>query len=924
LELATDLVNGPARSELERELLKQREAAGAENEADHGAQVDEGGTSATRAERWTEIAERRENRGDAPGAVRALLEACKLEPGSLGRWSALERVAAIASDDDTRILALQEIAKRVGSDGRAAVYKRLARAHGNRHHLPEAERVWREVLALDPADEEADQGIESVIVAEGRYSDLAAHLDARAKRLSADPARGESVRAVRLRRAAILEQRLGRIEDACDELTRLLADTPDNPGALRYLADLLERCDQPARAEPLWSRAAALEPNLHERELIEVRAGRAAAGAGNFSAALEHARHVLSYSPTSRTALELRCDAARAVGADAELASSLDDLASLGHLSAESQSRILVEAALASARSGDRDRALDLAQRAASTDPRHATAQLLARGLEYRMRGPGTPEDARATLEALSQVDQPVGADDAALRSFLVAEARDVLGGGAAGMSELEAARAALGVHPLIAVGLAERFASQGNLDAAVDAYHASFTGPLLGLRAPGTTALSAADAALQAKRPDDAAHFLDLAERHGEASAEIEVRRRKVEEQNAARPRPSEARGAEGRIAAPERALREALADGRVDAGDTLVEVLAKAPDRNHDIVQVRYALVGLEPGDRDRLQALRSAALADGDPVHARAVEHVLHAFESDGLPVPPPPLTAQSQQPGILSLLTRPSVHAAAEALALLWEGAPQLFAREAASYSITGVERVVPGQASLIARLYDVAVRVLDAPRIPLFVPRSASSAASSQVALLHPASVILSGDLREASTEVLFELGRGMSGALPQNVLCLGLPNVEGRRLVEALRTAFGPPESTRSVNSPAAKMAEALWQLLPPRTQRRMQQLLGGGAFPEYENLVARARQSGRRVGMFLSGDFAHAARTLLSECAESCEAPTPENLGTLCRRIPELADLLCLAVSREYACARWRDAGPPASRTASGRFSLA
>ena len=47
------------------------------------------------------------------------------------------------------------------------------------------------------------------------------------------------LRAVRLRRAAILEQRLGRLEDACTELAKLLEETPDNPGALRYVVMMM-------------------------------------------------------------------------------------------------------------------------------------------------------------------------------------------------------------------------------------------------------------------------------------------------------------------------------------------------------------------------------------------------------------------------------------------------------------------------------------------------------------------------------------------------------------------------------------------------------------------------------------------------------------------------------------------------------------
>ncbi|HEX3344433.1 MAG TPA: hypothetical protein VHS09_07655, partial [Polyangiaceae bacterium] len=272
----------------------------------------------------------------------------------------------------------------------------------------------------------------------------------------------------------------------------------------------------------------------------------------------------------------------------------------------------------------------------------------------------------------------------------------------------------------------------------------------------------------------------------------------------------------------------------------------------------------------------------------------------------------------------LLARPSMDAIGEALSLLWEGAMQVFVRDAASYGITGVERVVPGQTSAIARLYEAALRALDVPRIPLFVPRSTAGTPMAQVALLMPPSVILAGEVREDTAELRFALGRGMCAALPHNVLRLGLAPAEGRALVEAMRAAFGPPELGRHVDARAARLAESFWQIVPARTQRRLQELLGAANLAEYEELVARAHQSGRRVGLFLSGDFASASRTLLGDVG-IVEAPSLASLRGMCEEIPALADLLRLAVSPEYANARWHAVAPAAPRgtSSSGRFSL-
>ncbi|HEY3818604.1 MAG TPA: hypothetical protein VGL81_15625 [Polyangiaceae bacterium] len=977
-ERAVDLVEGEERAEVERELRAAWDAAGRGSEIDARVQreaASHGASPTMRADRWMEIAERRETRGDRTGAVRALVEACKLDPAPMDRWSALERVAEAAGDDEARVAALGEIATRVGDDGRGPVFKRLARAHERRGDLDAAVTAWTRVLSLDPDDEEADHSIESLIVARGRFDELADHLARRAERLSLHSGMREVLRAVRLRRAAILEQRLGRIRDACDELALLLGEWPDNAGALRYLADLLDRQGASGRSAPLWRRAAALEADPSERDQLELRAGRAAMGAGDLEAAMDHATRVLQHDPSSPTALALRVEVSRALGADRELGDALDAIGSGTSVDGRARSELLLEAAQAAARSGDPGLALDRARRAAGAAPDRATPQLLARGLEYRMRGAGAPDEARHTIEELTRIREPLGVDDDALRAFLLAEALDVVQGGGAGLHELEATRAVVGDHPLVALGLAERLLSTGQHTTAVDAFRVALGGSLLELRRPGIVAIVAADAAVRCSRLEEAAWFLDLADRHEETRGAVAQRRAllvdlyRVARQVAPvaqgiappsvdtlRPRSSipgadvrvddlesavraatspgerararlalgRARLGQGDARGAEPLLWEALADGLGEAGDVLSPVLASSPDRARDVVRVRRQQVALEPGDIGRLESLRAAALADDDRVFARAVEHVLRAFDAGAGPLPPPPLASQPEQPGMFPLLARPSMDAAGEAMSLLWEGAMQLFVRDAASYGITGVERVVPGQTSAISRLYESAMRALDVPRIPLFVPRATAGTPMAQVALLAPPSVILSGDVREDTPELRFALGRGMCAALPHNVLRLGLPPVEGRALVEAMRAAFGPPELGRHVDARAARLAESFWQIVPARTQRRLQELLGASSVAEYEDLVARAHQSGRRVGLFLSGDFASAARALLAELGVA-EAPSLASLRGLCENVPALADLLRLAVSPEYASARWHVVAPSAPRgtSSSGRFSL-
>ena len=108
-----------------------------------------------------------------------------------------------------------------------------------------------------------------------------------------------------------------------------------------------------------------------------------------------------------------------------------------------------------------------------------------------------------------------------------------------------------------------------------------------------------------------------------------------------------------------------------------------------------------------------------------------------------------------------------------------------------------------------------------------------------------------------------------------------------------------------------------------PRTQRRLKELLASAEATPFDLVVERAKQSGRRVGMFLSGDFAHAARTILADFpqADAAELERPGGLERLCAQLPSLADLLRLAVRPEYADARWHLPTPASQRLASGRL---
>ena len=125
----------------------------------------------------------------------------------------------------------------------------------------------------------------------------------------------------------------------------------------------------------------------------------------------------------------MRVELAREMKDETELGHALEQLSNIADDIA-ARCDLLVEAAQAAARAHDVGTAVARAQKAAKLAPSRPAAQLYARGLEYRVRGAGSPDDARATIEELGKVQGQLVPDDSALQAFLLAEAFDARQGG--------------------------------------------------------------------------------------------------------------------------------------------------------------------------------------------------------------------------------------------------------------------------------------------------------------------------------------------------------------------------------------------------------------------------------------------------------------------------------------------------------------
>lgn len=979
---ARDLAPEEERAGFDAELSEALAASGRVDDALRLSLETAGVPAEVRAARWEQLGLARAGEGDAAGAAEAFDAAARLQP-TPERWHLLEKAAEAANRGDLRREALAALVELLSGRERLAAQKRLARAEGARGALDVAEATWRAILEADPSDGEADVAIEALLAARADYAGLAQQLGRRAERLAEDPSSKETLRAVRLRRAAILEQRLERPADAARELERLLVESPAHASALRWLADLYDRLGQPARALPHLEVLAARAAQPAERKDAAVRRVRALLAMGDLERARDAARTLAAENPSSVSVLEIVVEVARARQDAGELGAALAALARVSPEDVRARSEMLVEAAQVAARAGDPEASLARAREAARLAPEVVSTQLFARGLEYRLRGAGSREDAATTRASLSSIlrastGAPLEPEDLALTAFLLAEAEDILEPGS-GVRVLRQALDVVGTQPLVALGLAERAAARGDVAEATTFYADAAFGNLLGLRAPGRVALDAARVAVKAGDTAAATRFLDEAQLEPETRDEAHALAAAMKSAPAAPrrslppPLPSRAsltpsappmaavppppsvpkppdmtpgpplvallasptadaagvvaearsRAARGDRDEAERRLEALVKEGSLDAADALDELLVGQPSRTAALVKVRRQAAELRPGDMKRLASLRDAARADQNPVYVRALEHVLHAFDG-GPGIAPPPLVAQSTQPGMLSLLTRHSKEDVGQAFGVVWEGARPLFVKPPTAYGTGGHERVVPGPTSILSRLYEVALRLLDTPRFALFHHRTKDAPALT-VALLDPPSAIITGDVKDDTADIRFTLGKALAAVLPENILLLGLPEREGAQLYRALVGAFGPSGAT-GIDRETAHIADTLWQSLPPRSQRRLQELLATAAGTSFELARTRATQSGLRVGFFLSGDFGFCAKAVVKELGgDPARLGTSGGLTELSTELAPLADLYRLAIRSEYADARWNVPAPSSVRiaTVKGHFPV-
>ncbi len=247
-----------------------------------------------------------------------------------------------------------------------------------------------------------------------------------------------------------------------------------------------------------------------------------------------------------------------------------------------------------------------------------------------------------------------------------------------------------------------------------------------------------------------------------------------------------------------------------------------------------------------------------------------------------------------------------------------------------YQLTGVARVQPTGGSALGEVYGLIARYLGQSRTALFYQRGAAAepTPSFKIALLSPPAVVLTGEVKDETPELRYLLGAALAGAMPEHALVNALGEEGLRTLIDALHAAFGPVANLPRGNAAVARLGQNLWQLVPPRADRRLRELCADLSAITYEAAVSGTRQAMRRAGLFASGSLG----TALAMATQELDLPFPlqaymsahEGLARACTASPEVADLVRLAIRTELAEARWTPGTQQdRRRTESGARSL-
>lgn len=368
----------------------------------------------------------------------------------------------------------------------------------------------------------------------------------------------------------------------------------------------------------------------------------------------------------------------------------------------------------------------------------------------------------------------------------------------------------------------------------------------------------------------------------------------------------------------AREGALRLAAAEGDLDAAEQLAMRLAVDGDRLPDAERLLRSIVRRDPSRLAAVRLLQDAARRlDRDEVASVAAEILALVDPRERPPEPVPGEGFGRLVTDVAGALTDQRLLAPEALLRTAWETGGPLFRKTTVELGLLGTDRLAPIGPRPLARALAEALEVLQPGEVSTFV--LTDPARDVQVLPTSPPGVAFAARLDDGDDAVLrFRVARGLELTQPEHVLISTRDEVEGRRVVDALRAAFGPAGDETNVPQEAASLAADLWHTVPQRDQARLKALVAGtsDARFSYERLRDEAFAAGARAGLLVAGSVAAALRGL------ALDDPTLRGLALdeerdwkrACERSAALRALVHFAFSDAYLDARrrWGGGAPP------------
>jgi hypothetical protein len=308
--------------------------------------------------------------------------------------------------------------------------------------------------------------------------------------------------------------------------------------------------------------------------------------------------------------------------------------------------------------------------------------------------------------------------------------------------------------------------------------------------------------------------------------------------------------------------------------------------------------------PSSTKLMEYVRDAAFVERDIPLSRAVEHVRCVLANLSERLEPPDLGSQPIVPeAVRSLLTRDVTCATSEALAVIGETGERFLQRDLADFGVTGLDRIIPNSATPLGQAFGEVSARIGLLRTPLFHKRGNQPARAS-LALASPTALLVEGELPRKEAELVGLIAGPLWVTQPEYSIIMGAPAQQARAIIVALQVAFGPPQRRPPTNyGEALKIAEKLWETIPPAAQRRLRDLCVESL--DYGRALEFSRRVDRRAGLYATGDFGWSLAQLSQQ--QQRDVSTTILDQNVAEQDPNAADLLRLATSAEYAAIRWQ-----------------